>query len=54
MEKYDNYKDSGIEWIGEIPEHWKVEKFKYLFFEHSGNGFPNELQGRSEGEIPFF
>lgn len=23
-------KDSGIEWIGEIPEHWKVPKIKYL------------------------
>ena len=22
-------KDSGIEWVGKIPEHWKVEKFKY-------------------------
>lgn len=24
-------KDSGIEWIGEIPEHWEVTKFKSLF-----------------------
>lgn len=23
-------KDSGIEWIGEIPEHWEVKKLKYL------------------------
>jgi len=23
-------KDSGIEWLGEIPEHWKVKKIKYL------------------------
>ena len=23
-------KDSGIEWIGEIPKHWDVEKLKYL------------------------
>jgi len=23
MKKYDSYKDSGIEWIGEIPEHWE-------------------------------
>lgn len=23
-------KDSGIEWIGVIPEHWEVKKFKYL------------------------
>ena len=31
MEKYKNYKDSGIEWIGEIPEHWEVKKLKFLF-----------------------
>ena len=24
-------KDSGIDWIGEIPENWKVRRFKYLF-----------------------
>jgi type I restriction enzyme, S subunit len=22
MKKYDSYKDSGVEWIGEIPSHW--------------------------------
>src|SRR5699024_1611369 len=26
-----NMKDSGIEWIGEIHEHWEVVKIKYLF-----------------------
>ena len=24
-------KDSGVEWIGKIPEHWEVTKFRYLF-----------------------
>lgn len=24
-------KDSGIEWIGEVPEHWEIEKFKNYF-----------------------
>lgn len=24
-------KDSGVEWIGDIPEHWSVKKLKYLF-----------------------
>jgi type I restriction enzyme S subunit len=24
MKKYDSYKDSGIEWIGEIPSHWEI------------------------------
>src|SRR5690606_26697694 len=23
-------KDSGIEWIGQIPEHWEVKRLKYL------------------------
>ncbi|MFV8378828.1 restriction endonuclease subunit S [Flavobacterium sp. LB3R33] len=31
MKKYDGYKDSGIEWIGEIPEHWKIQRLKYAF-----------------------
>lgn len=33
FEKYSSYKDSGIEWLGEIPEHWEVLKIKQLFFE---------------------
>ncbi len=27
---YEAYKDSGIEWIGEIPTHWEVRKLKHL------------------------
>ena len=30
MNQYSSYKDSGVEWIGEIPSGWKVEKVKYL------------------------
>ena len=30
MKKYDNYKDSGLEWIGEIPEHWSITKIKNI------------------------
>lgn len=22
--RYPAYKDSGVEWLGEVPEHWKV------------------------------
>ena len=28
------YKDSGVEWIGEIPEGWKVNKLKYICHEY--------------------
>ena len=24
--KYEEYKDSGVEWLGEIPEHWAAAK----------------------------
>ncbi len=30
MKKYDKYKDSGIEWIGEIPTQWDSTKLKFL------------------------
>jgi type I restriction enzyme S subunit len=26
-------RDSGVEWIGEVPEHWEVKRAKYLFRE---------------------
>jgi len=29
MERYDSYKDSGVEWIGEIPTNWKSKRFSY-------------------------
>lgn len=29
--KYLTYKDSGVEWLGEIPESWKVKRLKFLF-----------------------
>ncbi len=28
--KYQSYKDSGIEWLGEIPGHWEVLKTKFV------------------------
>ena len=31
--KYPAYKDSGVEWLGEIPENWELRRFKYLFKE---------------------
>ena len=30
MKTYDSYKDSGIQWIGEIPECWKVSRLKFM------------------------
>jgi type I restriction enzyme S subunit len=27
---YPNYKDSGVEWLGEIPAHWEVKRLRHL------------------------
>lgn len=31
MKKYETYKDSGLEWLGMVPEHWGIDKLKYQF-----------------------
>jgi type I restriction enzyme S subunit len=31
MPTYEEYKDSGVEWLGEIPAHWKVIRVKNVF-----------------------
>ena len=30
MKRYNEYKDSGVKWIGEIPRHWECRKLKTL------------------------
>lgn len=30
MEKYSSYKDSGVQWLGEIPSHWEVKKIRHI------------------------
>ncbi|HEY0354766.1 MAG TPA: hypothetical protein VGC29_01100, partial [Flavisolibacter sp.] len=44
IEKYPAYKDSGVEWLGEIPKHWNIEKGKWLFIKQ-------ERPTREEDEI---
>lgn len=30
MQRYEKYKDSGVDWIGEIPEHWECKRLGAL------------------------
>ena len=56
IEKYSSYKDSGVEWLGEIPEHWESQKMKYLgkmfagLTDKKGDDFAKEI---SEDKMPF-
>ena len=33
MERYSEYKDSGVKWLGAIPSHWEVKRLGSFFFE---------------------
>lgn len=55
MERYSEYKDSGVQWLGEIPSHWELLKMKYAFKERSEKNHPNEeplCATQSRGVIP--
>jgi len=37
MPKYEVYKESGVEWLGDIPSHWKVCPLRYIAKVQTGN-----------------
>ena len=39
-------KDSGIEWIGEIPEHWELKKFRHVLKERNEKNNPIKSKER--------
>ena len=48
-------KDSGIEWIGEIPEEWKKIKFKYLHYGmNTGEAIDKEYWSSNEYDRVFY
>jgi len=40
--RYPRYKDSGIEWLGEVPEHWEIRRLK-----HVCHVFPSNVDKKS-------
>lgn len=37
-------KDSGVDWIGEIPEHWEVRRSKFLFTQRKEKAWKDDVQ----------
>jgi type I restriction enzyme, S subunit len=44
MTPYPAYKPSGIEWLGDIPEHWVKLKFRWVFRVSSGDFLTKEIE----------
>ncbi|WP_034967540.1 restriction endonuclease subunit S [Chryseobacterium sp. FH1] len=42
MQRYEKHKDSGVDWIGEIPEHWEVSRLKNHIYFITGFPFKSE------------
>ena len=53
MTQYDAYKDSGVEWLGDMPEHWAVKRIKDLSMLQSGDSIVSE-QIEEEGKYPVY
>lgn len=39
---YPQYRPSGVEWLGDVPEHWEVKKLRYLAQLKSGENITSE------------
>ena len=50
---YEKYKDSGVEWLGKIPDHWKRSVFRYYFDIQLGKMLQNESQSEHDEEISY-
>ncbi len=53
MERYSEYKDSGVQWLGEIPGHWGCVPLKRICEMKSGNNLTS-LDILDKGEFPVY
>lgn len=53
LNPYVNMKPSGIEWLGEIPDHWDLRPLKRLTFIQSGLTLGKSYIGRDIEEYPY-
>ena len=51
LPRYPEYKPSGVEWLGEVPEHWRVVPMRWAAKCCSGGGLSsNEVESVSDDE----
>lgn len=51
--RYPKYKDSGVEWLGEVPEHWEICPLKRIINMQSGESITGESIEET-GEYPVY
>lgn len=53
MKPYASYKPSGVAWLGEVPEHWGIQKLKHLVTFVGGGTPSKEDDALWGGDIPW-
>lgn len=48
LPRYREYKDSRIPWLGQMPSHWEVERFKWLIARNDGGVWGDDPDGISD------
>ena len=51
--RYPAYKPSGVEWLGEVPEHWQVKPLKRVADIQTGLAKGKEVETEGSVEVPF-
>ena len=53
---YPEYKDSGVEWLGDLPPHWQVKKLAWITACLDGKRVPlnAEERGTMQGDYPYW
>ncbi|MBW7832115.1 MAG: restriction endonuclease subunit S [Simplicispira suum] len=54
--RYPEYRDSGVEWLGEVPEHWEVKRLRHLVECLDGKRVPLNSAERADrpGDVPYW
>ena len=50
---YPKYKDSGTNWLGQIPKHWEIQRLKWVLSIISGSTPSSGVPEHWDGEIPW-
>jgi type I restriction enzyme S subunit len=51
--RYPEYKDSGVEWLGEVPAHWDVTRLKFIAHVQTGIAKGKDNAGREIVTVPY-
>jgi type I restriction enzyme S subunit len=53
LPRYPKYRDSGVKWLGKVPEHWEVNRLKFLAHVRGGVAKGRDLGLQKTIQVPY-